>query len=554
MVFAVRCCVLGLVVLGLATPAASAATVDRNGATGILTILDNAGVDEVLTIEQTSGVHRITDSAGITDLSGVCPATDTNQVECPLGTSIAVDLGAGTDTLTTVNLLAPISAAGGTGSDTLFGGAARDTLAGGPDNDTLNGSGGIDSYFGETGNDTIEARDGLAERIACGAGNDLARNDFTDIIAECERGVDADADGFSSAVDCNDASASVFPGAPEIFGNGRDEDCDGRDNVDVDVDGDGFPRPLDCNDNNRRIRPNRPEIRGNRVDENCDRRALPWARPTAGVSNTWTAAADLHAPARDGGPQRSEGHADRDALHRRRLPVQRPAAAPGAARLPARHPASGLRRRAPGAWHAHPPEAHAAADDRPHVHVHRAAPGVAGDSDPVSRPDRTEVAGVLKRALVWAVGAMLLVPATASAQDGTFFFNGRTLVYDGVDGVDQISGIDTGLSLRFTRFGGAALDGQIPCVITPDGQSADCPKSEFDTVLLDLGGGDDVAAVASNVGVTVVFQGGAGNDGLFGGGGQDLFFGGPDNDNIIARDEPRRAGRLRHRLRHRDQR
>ena len=293
MVFAVRCCVLGLVVLGLATPAASAATVDRNGATGILTILDNAGVDEVLTIEQTSGVHRITDSAGITDLSGVCPTTDTNQVECPLGTSIAVDLGAGTDTLTTINLLAPISAAGGTGSDTLFGGAARDTLAGGPDNDTLNGRGGIDSYFGETGNDTIEARDGLAERIACGAGNDLARNDFTDIIAECERGVDADADGFSSAVDCNDASASVFPGAPEIFGNGRDEDCDGRDNVDVDVDGDGFPRPLDCNDNNRRIRPNRPEIRGNRVDENCDRRALPWARPTAGVSNTWTAAADF---------------------------------------------------------------------------------------------------------------------------------------------------------------------------------------------------------------------------------------------------------------------
>ena len=56
------------------------------------------------------------------------------------------------------------------GSDTLTGGSRRDVLAGGDGNDILDGKGGVDDYFGEGDNDTIEARDGLAERISCGAG------------------------------------------------------------------------------------------------------------------------------------------------------------------------------------------------------------------------------------------------------------------------------------------------------------------------------------------------------------------------------------------------
>jgi hypothetical protein len=41
--------------------------------------------------------------------------------------------------------------------------------------------------------------------------------------------VDADADGYPSTVDCSDVNNTVHPGAPEIPGNGIDDDCSGGD-------------------------------------------------------------------------------------------------------------------------------------------------------------------------------------------------------------------------------------------------------------------------------------------------------------------------------------
>ena len=151
----------------------------------------------------------------------------------------------------------------------------------------------------------IEARDGHPERIACGAGQDEADNDFIDIIAECERGIDGDRDGFSTAVDCNDAAAGIFPGAAEVFDNGVDENCDGRDNPNLDVDRDGFARPLDCDDGNAAVRPTAPEIRGNAVDENCDKRAEPFADLGAVVANQWVFGRRVRAPAEARRPQRA---------------------------------------------------------------------------------------------------------------------------------------------------------------------------------------------------------------------------------------------------------
>ena len=139
---------------------------------------------------------------------------------------------------------------------------------------------------------------------------------------------------------------------------------------------------------------------------------------------------------------------------------------------------------------------------------------------------------MLSRAVVVAVAATLLIPATASAQ-GTFQVNPPTIVYTG-DGIDQIAGFETATSIRFTRFGGVTVGGD--CDVTLDQQSVDCPKAGVTSVVLNLGDGDDVASVSSNVRLPVIFNGGAGNDGLFGGGGFDLFDGGPGNDNIVSRD------------------
>jgi Ca2+-binding RTX toxin-like protein len=284
-------CVLGVT----ATPALADTLVTFSPAVGFgppeIVMTGDAGADQ-LTISQTATGYTITSlNSGLvsTDTSPTCtPATPSPQVTCTgLVPSFSIDLQGGDDVLSTLNVTTSLAIAGGTGNDRLTGGGGPDVLDGGDNDDTLDGGGGVDDYFGEAGNDKILALDGNAERIACGAGTDTVQNDFTDILAECETGLDGDHDGFSLGADCNDLDPSIHPGAVDIPEDGVDEDCSGSDALNLDRDKDGFPVPQDCDDANAKIHPGAIEIRGNKVDENCDGKAEGFSLLRSLVSTGW---------------------------------------------------------------------------------------------------------------------------------------------------------------------------------------------------------------------------------------------------------------------------
>lgn len=93
--------------------------------------------------------------------------------------------------------------------------------------------------------------------------------------------VDTDEDKYSILNDCDDANANISPGAPEVAGNGVDDDCDGEvdevteDTGDTglelgpDTDGDGVPDVDDCAPNDDQLAvdcPSRFVYRGGRLD------------------------------------------------------------------------------------------------------------------------------------------------------------------------------------------------------------------------------------------------------------------------------------------------
>lgn len=89
--------------------------------------------------------------------------------------------------------------------------------------------------------------------------------------------IDKDEDGYTPAQgDCDDNDPEVYPGAPIVCGDGKDNNCNGFiDDAEPDQDGDGYPpcrngEVYDCDDDDPNIHPGMNEIPGDGIDNNCD--------------------------------------------------------------------------------------------------------------------------------------------------------------------------------------------------------------------------------------------------------------------------------------------
>lgn len=83
---------------------------------------------------------------------------------------------------------------------------------------------------------------------------------------------DPDGDGSPYGDDCDNGDASVFPGAPEVWYDGIDNDCDPA-TADDDADGDGYASEVtggaDCDDGDANANPAATELCDG-VDDDCD--------------------------------------------------------------------------------------------------------------------------------------------------------------------------------------------------------------------------------------------------------------------------------------------
>ena len=89
---------------------------------------------------------------------------------------------------------------------------------------------------------------------------------------------DQDADGHAATVsggdDCDDTDPASFPSAEEVWYDGLDQDCDGASDFDADADGHEAAAwgGGDCDDSDPKISPSTPEIWNDGVDQDCDPR------------------------------------------------------------------------------------------------------------------------------------------------------------------------------------------------------------------------------------------------------------------------------------------
>jgi hypothetical protein len=112
----------------------------------------------------------------------------------------------------------------------------------------------------------------------------------------CNTAIDADFDGSNQCLDCDDNNGLVEPRAAEQACEGLDDDCDGKIDEDYDLDQDTYsvcsddPLVKDCNDAAATVHPGATELcgnlgTGNGVDENCNGYVDETCQPCDNVDN-----------------------------------------------------------------------------------------------------------------------------------------------------------------------------------------------------------------------------------------------------------------------------
>ena len=138
------------------------------------------------------------------------------------------------------------------------------------------------AYVGRETSCTIDNLDDMVEHCFVVRAYDVDGNESPDSNEVCKvtasvapADSDDDGDGFTeNQGDCDDANATVNPGAVDICGDGIDRNCDGSDPLcpaDIDDDGDGYTENQgDCDDANAAVNPGAVDMCGDGIDRNCD--------------------------------------------------------------------------------------------------------------------------------------------------------------------------------------------------------------------------------------------------------------------------------------------
>lgn len=147
--------------------------------------------------------------------------------------------------------------------------------------ENCNGQADEGCFSDDLDNDGVDASSDCDDcNAGAGSALELCGNGLDDDCVDGDQpcaSVDADHDGVSAAPegsDCDDGDARVYPGAPDLCGDGVPQNCaaDVDCSAITDADGDGFALDDgDCNDGNDGINPWASEIcDGAGVDEDCD--------------------------------------------------------------------------------------------------------------------------------------------------------------------------------------------------------------------------------------------------------------------------------------------